>query len=309
MPEEGWDLSARRGEWKMRKILENINKLPKALIVAIGVVLVVCLAELDYLTGGQLSFSLFYVVPVALVAWYTWLSAAVVVSVLSASAWWLVDYITGHAFSYAIMPIGNAFGLLGFFLIISFILSGFKESLERRKEEATVDFLTEIPNRRFFYDEALKEISRARRFKTPLTIAYMDIDDFKDINDSFGHDTGDVILRIIAQAIKGIIRTTDLVARLGGDEFVVLMGGVGEDNAKTAIGKVHTRLTELAETNNYHVTFSIGVVSYDAPPRGVAEMVTAADKCMYAVKISGKNAIQYLGVKQPANNPIETESL
>jgi diguanylate cyclase (GGDEF)-like protein len=131
------------------------------------------------------------------------------------------------------------------------------------------------------------------RYKTPLTVAFVDVDNFKVINDRFGHVTGDKILGIIASTIQRHLRKTDIVARVGGDEFATLLPDVGEEAAKIVVPKMQRKLLDEMWLNNWPVTFSIGVVTCVTPPNSVDEILNMADKLMYSVKNSGKNDIQY----------------
>jgi diguanylate cyclase (GGDEF)-like protein len=120
-------------------------------------------------------------------------------------------------------------------------------------------------------------------------LAYIDLDNFKTVNDTYGHLIGDSLLRLVADTIRNNIRTTDVLARLGGDEFVVLLPETDFEQSEIVINKVQTQLLDEMKKNNWPVTFSIGAVTFLTPPESVDEMIKKADNLMYSAKKNGKN--------------------
>jgi diguanylate cyclase (GGDEF)-like protein len=184
----------------------------------------------------------------------------------------------------------NTTMLLCFFLVFTIVLSVLKNVMENEKNVARIDDLTGVGNRRFFYESANIEISRVSRNKHSFTVAYIDIDNFKVINDLFGHSTGDSLLRLVAETIKNNIRVSDLVARLGGDEYAVLLSETGYDSAQLAIRRIQKSLLGVIQENGWSVTFSIGVVPFITPPNSVDEIVKKIDQVMYLVKNGRKDS-------------------
>ncbi len=178
------------------------------------------------------------------------------------------------------------------FLIVSFAFLEIKNLLEKERSFARVDFLTGVMNSRAFSEMAKTEIDRTNRFKRPLTIAYVDIDNFKEINDTFGHNIGDKLLQSMARTIKENIRTIDSIARLGGDEFAILFPETNEENAKAAVSKVQKYLLNVAQKNNWAITFSIGAITCYSSCE-LDELIKEADDLMYSAKASGKNRVAY----------------
>ena len=156
------------------------------------------------------------------------------------------------------------------------------------------DHLTGVPNSREFYYQANAELLRANRFKLPITVAYIDVDSFKKINDQFGHLEGDAILQIIAQSIQSSVRKTDTVARLGGDEFAVLLPNTNQNGARFILKKIQKKLEEQMTNTKSKATLSIGVASFDQSPNTVDELLHTADQIMYEVKDNGKNNIVFI---------------
>ncbi len=152
--------------------------------------------------------------------------------------------------------------------------------------------MTGIANRPAFFEFANIEINRCRRHKYPLTLLYIDCDNFKIINDQFGHQTGDNLLKVIANTLQKIIRATDIVARLGGDEFVILLPGAGYEPAHVVTRKLQKTLLNVMQENKWPITFSFGAVTFNNVPDTVDEIIKRADTLMYSAKQNGKNMIK-----------------
>jgi diguanylate cyclase (GGDEF)-like protein len=149
-----------------------------------------------------------------------------------------------------------------FFILNTFIIADMKALHVRERELARVDTLTRAATRLAFYEFAGDEINRARRLNQPMTLAYLDLDCFKEINDHNGHATGDRVLIEVAGGIEGNIRATDMVARLGGDEFALLLPNTCKDSATTLLNKILEVLTHTMQRKDWPVTFSVGAVTF-----------------------------------------------
>src|SRR6266487_1236022 len=161
----------------------------------------------------------------------------------------------------------------------------------RERELARQDALTGGPNARAFYEVAGAEIARARRYIHPFSVAYLDLDDFKLVNDRLGHLAGDAVLRSVARALSGVLRSSDVVARLGGDEFVVLLPEAGAAPARLATEKLRGALADVVPAHGWRMTASIGVATFLVPPESVDQLLAAVDRLMYRAKQGGKNGV------------------
>jgi diguanylate cyclase (GGDEF)-like protein len=278
---------------KMRALYKYLDKIPKTDIPVIGVLLVILIGGIDYLTGYEIAFSIFYLLPVALISWFGKRNHAVIISFLSAAIWLLADLTSGHTYPHPAIPVWNSIIGLGFFLMGTFSLSTIRELLGREQTFARIDFLTGVTNSRAFNEIAKIEIERSVRYGHPLTIAYIDIDNFKHVNDTLGHDQGDNLLQSVAKTMKENMRSTDIVARLGGDEFAILLPETNEESAKASIAKLQRHLLDIVTKNiNWPITFSIGVVTcYKSC--NLDELIKEVDDVMYSVKENGKNRIKF----------------
>jgi diguanylate cyclase (GGDEF)-like protein len=154
------------------------------------------------------------------------------------------------------------------------------------------DPLTGALNSRAFYEAAQTEIERARRYKHSLTIAYLDVDNFKIINDTSGHKEGDNLLRTMVEVMKSRVRRMDIVARLGGDEFAILMPETDQTSAMSVVQQTLKSLADETRKHNWPVTFSTGVLTIPEAFSTVNKMIEVADALMYEAKHGGKNRIR-----------------
>jgi diguanylate cyclase (GGDEF)-like protein len=273
-------------------IMPFIERQNKTYLFIGSIVLVAVLGTIDYLTGYQISFAVFYVVPISLVAYFVGRRSALLVSVLSTAVWFMADIGAGHEYLADWIPFWNAFTRLLFFALVALSLSALREAFEHEKELARSDFLTGAANSRSFFEVADNELGRARRYARPFSVAHIDVDNFKTINDTLGHHAGDDLLRAIVATIKGHLRETDLVARIGGDEFVVLLPETAKDEAIIAIQKLHRQLSAEVKQQQWPVSFSVGLLTCLDAPRSVDELLKLVDKLTYEAKHGGKNTIK-----------------
>lgn len=266
-------------------MLEQMERTPKLIL---GVVLLCGVALLDFYTGVELSFSLFYLIPIAFFSFAFSASVGIGIAFISAAVWLLVDVITtAHSDTFAYL--WNSIIRLGFFLLPAWML----RSLEQERVHARTDFLTGAINNRYFNDLLEREIERSLRYQHPFTIAFIDMDNFKTINDTFGHLYGDKMLRTLAERMKHHLRKTDVIARVGGDEFAILLPEANEKDARTAMSNLFTKIAEEMTVKKWPLTFSVGVLTLSAPTISADKILGIVDKMMYVVKNNGKNNIKY----------------
>ncbi len=279
------------------KIISYFSGKSLSALINISVFSTLALGITDYLTGYEFSFSIFYLPPVIFSTWFVSRKNGLFISVLSAATWGIADITSGHVYIHPIFILWNTLMRLGFFLVAVFAFNELKKSLQREKTFARMDYITGVPNARYFYEMAHSEIERAERYHHAISVAYLDIDNFKQINDNFGHSVGDKLLEEVASVSKKNIRITDMVARLGGDEFAVYFTETDGVQAKNAIDKIRGLLDKTMEHHIWPVTFSIGVVTCHTPGCSVDNLIRAADTLMYDVKNSGKNMAKYEIIK------------
>jgi diguanylate cyclase (GGDEF)-like protein/PAS domain S-box-containing protein len=166
---------------------------------------------------------------------------------------------------------------------------------EKANRLSLTDPLTELFNRRYFIDFASLEFERVRRYARTLSVAMVDVDHFKSVNDSHGHHIGDITLREIALRIKNSVRAVDVVARYGGEEFVILMPETGIDEAIQVAERVRQVIAGSPIENEdvaVSVTLSLGIVELDKNTNNLAELIKCADQALYKAKAGGRNRVE-----------------
>jgi diguanylate cyclase (GGDEF)-like protein len=169
--------------------------------------------------------------------------------------------------------------------------SRLKTLLAKEHDLARIDSLTTVPNRRAFYEALDKERVKSARYRRPFTIAYLDLDNFKKVNDSLGHAVGDELLVQVASGLRSNLRASDCVGRLGGDEFAILLPETDATAAQLVLSKLRLRLLEEMKAHSWKVTFSIGAATFLDPPDSLDVIIRMADETMYAIKTHGKNNV------------------
>ena len=195
------------------------------------------------------------------------------------------------------------------FVIVAQTLAALRQAAERERELARTDSLTGVRNRRFFYEAFELEAGRARRYASPFTVALLDVDHFKGVNDRFGHSAGDMVLRDIARTLQHNVRRSDVVARLGGDEFALLFPQTDSRAAESALRKLAEQLTAAMEAGGWPVTFSIGAVTCTGASCEAEELLRYADELMYGIKRDGSDGVGVaelddLRPSPPARTPV-----
>jgi diguanylate cyclase (GGDEF)-like protein len=272
---------------------ERLDTAAKPVLWVVSLVGVAVVGLLDYVTGVEASVALFYLFPVTIAAWWIGWRAGVVCSTASAAVWFFANDLLGQQFRSVFLSTWNASIRLAFFLIVTLLLVRIHAMFARERALSRVDFLTGAYNVRAFHEVAEAECLRATRYPQPLTLAYIDLDGFKKVNDQLGHNVGDKVLQAVAHTLRGGVRRPDTVARLGGDEFALLLPQTDLAGAQIFLPRLREELLAAMQRNGWRVTFSIGALTCPTAPASLGDVVSEADELMYDVKRTGKNAIRY----------------
>jgi diguanylate cyclase (GGDEF)-like protein/PAS domain S-box-containing protein len=195
-----------------------------------------------------------------------------------------------------ISPVLNEKGEIHQFVAIKQDVSARVETEKRLQFLATHDPLTHLPNRLLFYDRLERAIHRARRKKNKLAVLFIDLDNFKIVNDNFGHERGDVLLREVADQLNNTIRSSDTVARLAGDEFTIILDELSEpEDVIPIVNKILDGFPKefIIEGENITITASIGISLFPDNGEEVDTLIQHADEAMYAVKEGGKEGFRF----------------
>jgi diguanylate cyclase (GGDEF)-like protein/PAS domain S-box-containing protein len=185
--------------------------------------------------------------------------------------------------------VGNITHYVGAFIDISVR----KENEARLGFLANHDRLTELPNRELFYDRLSQAISQARRKNEGVALLFLDLDGFKPVNDAYGHEAGDVVLKVVAKRVQACVRSMDTVARMGGDEFAVILSSLHDSlDAEIVAKKIIRNIGEIIQLNaatTCVIGISIGIAIYPDNGTEIDMLMNAADSAMYDSKAAGKN--------------------
>lgn len=266
-----------------------LERLSSRSVFGLGLSLVPVLGLLDYVTGPQVGFSVFYLLPVSLVAWRSSVERATVVAVSAALTWLAADLAGGQDYDHAWIPVWNIATRFAMFMIVLKLLANLRSAVDIQTRLATLDSLTNTLNPRAFAPAAERMIELSRQNELPFTVAYLDLDDFKSVNDRLGHSGGDEALRLVGKALRDQVRTTDVVARLGGDEFILVFPETGSSAASSIMDGLVERVREGLSRLSVTVTFSAGAVTFLSAPGSMDDVIETCDRLMYEAKRRGKD--------------------
>jgi diguanylate cyclase (GGDEF)-like protein len=271
-------------------LVDGVMTMPPAARFVIAIGLVVIVAALDAATGSEISFSVFYLVPVVFAGALVSRRAGWAIAIVSAATWGYLDLALGSHYSAAWIPYWNAGVRLAFFLLVNELVTMLRSVQAHLRTLSRSDALTGLANARVFEERAAQVIAQSRRSGRPFTIAYVDLDRFKRVNDEHGHSEGDRLLRTVGVLLVKTLRETDLAARLGGDEFALLMPDTGIEEARDSLDRVAAAITSDPE-NRWAVGATFGAVTFAEPPENVDSAVREADALMYRGKAEGRGRI------------------
>jgi diguanylate cyclase (GGDEF)-like protein len=273
-------------------VVEALERRSAGARLALGLAAVAGTAALDYATGEELAFSVFYLVPIVAAAWVGPAVVAAVVAIAAGLAFPLGDLLAGDDPAAAWVPVWNFAVRSATYVVVVALTRALRRALEQERALARLDPLTGALNARSFFELAEREIARARRSGGPLTVAYLDLDGFKAVNDTFGHSAGDDVLKEVSDALGAGTRPADAVGRLGGDEFALLFPDTDAAEATNPLNRIRAAVKTMAERTGYRVSASMGAATFLRPPDDVNTLLRAADALMYEAKNAGKDRIK-----------------
>ncbi len=269
-----------------------LRSVPDWLQVLLALAAVAGLTLFKLTIGQSVSVIDFLFVPIVAVGWFArrrWLGYMVAGVAAVDTA-----FVAMTAETHASLAAATAAALLrfGLYLVVLGLLGMMRRERAGNRRAAATDRLTGAANARAFEETAWLEVERARRYGGPISVAYLDIDDFKGINDALGHGEGDHVLAQTGHVLRSTLRATDTAARIGGDEFAVLMPETDAAGAAALMERVRGELDRLTLRDGRRVSFSIGLVTFERPPASVGELTAAADAVMYRAKRAGKGRME-----------------
>ncbi|MBF0393489.1 MAG: GGDEF domain-containing protein [Alphaproteobacteria bacterium] len=259
-------------------------------LMAIIAVVAVLIVGVHFHIGLEYEFHLFMSLPVLVAGWVFGAVFGVVISTWTMAFWlwadWLLDRHETHEILVVNTTMRFAISLAGVWMIAKL-----RTLLYDFQAMAFKDPLTGLPNRRAFQEVGRQSLAAAARQGTPFTCVFIDLDRFKEVNDSQGHQIGDRLLQVVSKGLRRHIRASDVAGRLGGDEFALLLPDMGPASAWSYADDLRRALLDLMKANHWPVTFSIGLASYVKAPTSFRAMLADADGLMYEVKRTGRDRI------------------
>ena len=256
-------------------------------------------AALDETVSEQYSLRMFHLPALMAITWLVGSRWAIGFALLAAYSGPIVAAVEGKPdtqYSVLFWESLNRFALFAALVVLGSML---QISLKLQRRFQRRDALTGLANSKAFLEQVDAELNRSKRTGRPVTVAFLDCDGFKSINDSLGHLTGDDLLKTVASTLRAVTRSYDVVARGGGDEFALLLPESDSEMAKAVIERVREKLREAMQSQSWPVTFSIGVASFYTAEVDAVEAVRTADNLMYDVKKAGKNDVLYQDIREP----------
>ena len=276
---------------KLKTIFSALDKQPPNYVWRISLLMVLVLTIFSVLFGSTTTLEFFYTIPITIASWYGSKKSGVLLALSSTILLFLTK--TWHEGFQGTTILSYSLPCAISLSILAILITNFRNVHRSESTAADTDYLTNIYNSRGFYIELANELVRSSRYEHVFSLAYIDIDNFKLVNDSRGHLAGDQLLIEVASSLKESLRATDTVARLGGDEFSCLLPETGQEEAKAAFAKASELLVQRMKNSNWPVTFSVGIVTFETMPEDIKEAMKVADELMYSVKNLDKNNVSY----------------
>ncbi len=260
-------------------------------VVGAGLTTTAILGVVDGLSGPHVGFALFYALAIMGVTFHAGWVAGTIVAIIAAgvglSSRLLLapDDVSSAA---ALWNLGNEVAV---FVVLVLVIHQLRAMFDKLASQSRTDLLTGALNTRGVLEAFERERSRARRNASPLTIAFIDLDNMKRVNDDLGHAEGDEMLRVLASSVTSSIREFDVFGRVGGDEFALILPDTDEQEALKAIQRLRSVVNRRTHSRSPYISVSVGVVTFRRDPPEAADALRAADSLMYVAKRAGGNRV------------------
>ena len=262
------------------------------LLIAASLALFALIGFLDWLSGTQLRVFPLYFIPIVLVASRMARRYALASAIVASIVWGIANSMAGYDEGVPVpIQVANAGTMLISFALVSVLFAELRLRLLRERESSRTDALTELPNRRGFTERVGLLLAASRRSGRTMTLAYIDLDHFKAVNDEHGHATGDAALRAAANVLRMATRLGDVVGRLGGDELAALLPDTTSTRARTVLERLRSSIAETMTEQGLPITASIGAITFNAADLDLTAALSGADRAMYEAKQRGRNRV------------------
>jgi diguanylate cyclase (GGDEF)-like protein len=247
----------------------------------------------DYLIGPLTPFTHFYLIPIIIATLFLDSTSAILVAILSTIL--ATPYLQEAEANYTTLELWfNLFSDGTIFFTVLLLTSNIKKLLKKLDIQANFDLLTNVYSRNFFNEVGNLVLANSFREKLPVVVVYIDIDNFTEVNESFGRQVGDNLLLEVATSIKSSLRDGDLLGRQGVDKFTILLQNISKEQADVLIHQIKENLISSIAHFNSKATFSFALVIYNGDKKtSIDKLLALADSSMQSIKNSTKNSIRY----------------
>lgn len=266
-------------------------------VVVAGILIV---GAFDYATGIEIRVFPLYFFPLAVAARRFGIRSAIAAALLVACTWMAMLYLNGVRYSNAWIWAINFLTQGSAFVLFAVLISSLQQHLRREHELSRTDPLTGLTNSRAFLERGPKMLAASTQRGEPITLAFIDLDRFKQVNDRDGHEAGDRLLETVGALLRRHLAEHGEVARLGGDEFAVLLPAVDAPRAQSLLEAMRAALRADPAIRAAGVSASIGAVTHHPSGPDLATLMKRADQLMYRVKAEGRDAVQVARVEDLA---------
>ena len=263
----------------------------RLVVMTIALIAVAGLGLLDYFSGPGVGFAVFYALIVMGATFHAGWVAGGITAILSSGAGLSARlfYASGDVtVAAALWNLGNE---LAVFASLVVVLHHGRHLLDKLASQSRMDLLTGALNTRGVLESFERERARAIRHASPLTLAFIDLDGMKRVNDELGHGEGDEMLRTLASSVLTSIRESDVFGRVGGDEFALILPDTDEQDAVKAIQRLRSVVNRRTHDRGPYISVSVGVVTFRRDPPTAVDALRAADALMYVAKRAGGNRV------------------
>lgn len=272
----------------LRRYFAWLESMPKAIILFVGMMCLFATVYVDWYFGTAYNFTFFYIFPVAFTTWFAGRRCGIIMAATASSA-----YAINTELFLDTAAVWNAAGTFIVFSIVGILVRTVRIMWEKEQVYSRHDHLTGLLNLRALMETLDYELHLYKRVPAPFSLAYIDLDSFKEVNDTYGHQRGDELLRLTADIMKSTLRNTDLASRIGGDEFAIFFPNTNMEHIKVVEEKFRREFLAVMKENHWPTTFSMGVATFNSPPAGSDDVIKLADSTMYRAKTGGKNKTEF----------------
>lgn len=267
----------------------NMFALPRRSALALGACMLLGALALDYVTAYEVPLAALYLFAILMVSWNGGVAWGFLFAALSFTSQIAQGLLHGHPYSTPLYFYEARANELLEYCVAVFLTTQLRRLYDRERQTARIDLLTGVRNRQGFQEVVEAEIARHYRSRTSFCLAYIDCDDFKGVNDRFGHSEGDRLLEAVGYVTAASVRRSDTVGRLGGDEFAVIFPETDHAEALAIEAKLRKALIRITRPRPWWaVTFSMGIATFAKMPVSADAAMAYVDQLMYQAKKAGK---------------------